>query len=279
MNTYNSTLYGSMDFKTWYRIGQQPGFEVGECPSFFPLPRRNSYAICQSTCSSFFLYSAPSLLKATENAGTTPGVTPIAEMEGNPTHVYKESHSWSDSMQVGTYTDGSPGHVGQWVPWPTQGPMRTNRSVGIGASPHAHGKHNNLLTCLVPGMKIIVSLHMMRDRSWCILCGQGHGGPCPRPACLLGLECLYCTGTRRVESASRTHLVSVFTRTGAPTSYLPPPRTPLLLSQSRSFCGTPVIRYGAEMCDVQAGIQYCSSWCIPHYPSWVYYGRSLPLRT
>lgn len=167
-----------------------------------------TYGVYRSTCG-FFLYAAPSLL----NAGTTPGVTPTAPMEG-PTHVYKESHSWSDSMQVGTYTDGTPGHVGEWVPWPTQGPMRTNRSVGIGATP-ARTRETQTIVYLPRFREQILSSHMLRYRSRCVLCGQGHGGPCPRPAHLLGLECLYRTSTRRVEFASRTHLVSQFTRTGA----------------------------------------------------------------
>ena len=39
LTTFDTMIMGSMDFKTWYRIGKQPGFPVGECPSFFELPK------------------------------------------------------------------------------------------------------------------------------------------------------------------------------------------------------------------------------------------------
>ena len=40
LSTFDTTIFGSMDFKEWYKIGMQPDFPHGECPSFFPLPRR-----------------------------------------------------------------------------------------------------------------------------------------------------------------------------------------------------------------------------------------------
>lgn len=64
ITSYGSQIYGSMDFKKWYHIGQQQGFPKGECPSFFPLPK------------------------------STPGAGP-AVADGNmsaPTHVVKSSH-------------------------------------------------------------------------------------------------------------------------------------------------------------------------------------------
>lgn len=36
--TFDTQIFGSMDFKSWYRLGSQKGFPAGECPSFFPLP-------------------------------------------------------------------------------------------------------------------------------------------------------------------------------------------------------------------------------------------------
>eukprot|EP00937_MAST-01D_sp_MAST-1D-sp2_P003400 g3400.t1 len=39
LTSYGSQIYGSMDFKRWYHIGQQTSFPQGECPSFFRLPR------------------------------------------------------------------------------------------------------------------------------------------------------------------------------------------------------------------------------------------------
>ena len=88
--TYNTTLYGSTDFHSWYEIGQQQGFDVGECPSLMPLPRD------------------------TQGSGPAPST-----VVGRPTHVYKNSHSWADFMQVGSYTDGPPGKVGVWKAWET----------------------------------------------------------------------------------------------------------------------------------------------------------------
>ena len=88
MTTYDAVLYASRDFKEWRRVGIQPGWLVGECPSLFPLPR------------------------PTPGAGAAP---PGAKSP--PTHVHKYSNSWLDFMRLGTYTDGAPGEVGNWTPW------------------------------------------------------------------------------------------------------------------------------------------------------------------
>lgn len=37
--TYDASVYASLDFVRWYRVGVQPGFTMGECPSLYPLPR------------------------------------------------------------------------------------------------------------------------------------------------------------------------------------------------------------------------------------------------
>ena len=85
LTTFDTMIMGSMDFKTWYRIGNQPGFPVGECPSFFPLPR------------------------TTPGAGAAPAGAPT------PTHVHKASHGGKDWMQVGTYVAGPPKSNGNWT--------------------------------------------------------------------------------------------------------------------------------------------------------------------
>jgi len=85
LTTFDTMIMGSMDFKTWYRIGKQPGFPVGECPSFFELPR------------------------------TTPGAGPAPSGSETPTHVHKCSHGGKDWMQVGTYTAGPPKTNGNWT--------------------------------------------------------------------------------------------------------------------------------------------------------------------
>ena len=69
---------GSMDFKTWYRIGKQPGFPEGECPSLFPMP----------------------------NSARGAGAAPAGAV--TPTHIHKASQNGKDYMVVGTYTAGPP---------------------------------------------------------------------------------------------------------------------------------------------------------------------------
>ena len=76
--TYGSEIFASADFARWYRVGVQPAFPVGECPSFFPLP------------------------------ATTPGAGPPPEGAGTPTHVYKVSRDGHDVAMVGTYAAGEP---------------------------------------------------------------------------------------------------------------------------------------------------------------------------
>ena len=85
LTTFDTIIMGSMDFKSWYRIGKQPGFVEGECPSFFPLPR------------------------VTPGAGPAPAGTPT------PTHVHKASHGGKDWMQVGTYVANGPRQNGNWT--------------------------------------------------------------------------------------------------------------------------------------------------------------------
>ena len=87
LTTFDTVIFGSMDFKRWYTIGKQPGFPEGECPSFFALPR------------------------STPGAGPAPaGTTGPA-----PTHVHKASHGGKDWMQVGAYTAGPPRADGNWT--------------------------------------------------------------------------------------------------------------------------------------------------------------------
>ena len=73
-----SEIFASADFARWYRVGVQPAFPVGECPSFYPLP------------------------------ATTPGAGPPPEGAGTPTHVYKVSRDGHDVAMVGTYAAGEP---------------------------------------------------------------------------------------------------------------------------------------------------------------------------
>ena len=85
LTTFDTMVMGSMDFKTWYRIGMQPGFPEGECPSFFPLPR------------------------------TTPGAGTARHGAPTYTHVHKASHGGKDWMVPGTYTAGLPRTDGNWT--------------------------------------------------------------------------------------------------------------------------------------------------------------------
>merc|ERR1712176_215053 len=88
LTTFDTEIFGSMDFKTWYRLGKQPGFARGECPSFFELPR------------------------------TTPGAGPAPAGAETPTHVHKASHG-GDWMNVGTYVPQTePNSLGTWSATP-----------------------------------------------------------------------------------------------------------------------------------------------------------------
>lgn len=93
--TYDSTIYASMDFKSWTDLGALPGFPGGECPSFFPLPPATPGSEALHT-------SGPGASGAA--APTTP----------QPTHVHKVSHGGQDWMQPGVYTPGAPGALGSF---------------------------------------------------------------------------------------------------------------------------------------------------------------------
>lgn len=101
--TYDTMLYASVDFRQWYRVGMQSGWNVGECPSFFPLP------------------------KTTPDASKAP-----TDIQGAPTHVHKYSNGWRDYMRLGTYEDGKPGHLGVWSPWQWQLFKNATQTVDIG---------------------------------------------------------------------------------------------------------------------------------------------------
>lgn len=84
LTTFDTVIYGSMDFKTWYKIGPQPGFPGGECPSFFPMVR------------------------------DTPGAGPAPANSRTYTHIHKASHG-GDWMQVGTYVENGIKQNGNWT--------------------------------------------------------------------------------------------------------------------------------------------------------------------
>jgi len=84
-------IYGSMDFKSFYKIGCTT-FLKGDCPTFFPLPP------------------------------LVPGINKVdlEKLGPLPTHVHKAG-SGNDQVQVGVWTDGKPGPAaqggtpGRWV--------------------------------------------------------------------------------------------------------------------------------------------------------------------
>lgn len=89
-------IYGSMDFSTWYEIGVQPGFDGGDCPSFFPLPP------------------------------PTPTSNPIAYVPNTPTHVHMVGGGW---MTLGQYTAGPPKSNGTWIKADTQTHRKADKGV------------------------------------------------------------------------------------------------------------------------------------------------------
>jgi beta-fructofuranosidase len=95
-------IYGSMDFKSWYKIGFTT-LRLGDCPTLFPLPALTP--------------------------GSAEGLSD-AEVAALPSHVHKagsgkppSDHPYdpADQVQVGTWTDGKPGPAakggtpGTWV--------------------------------------------------------------------------------------------------------------------------------------------------------------------
>ena len=73
-------IYGSKDFKSWYKIGYTT-LKLGDCPTFFPLPA----------------------LTPGSGAGLS-----AAGLAALPNWVHKAG-SGNDQVQVGTWTDGKPG--------------------------------------------------------------------------------------------------------------------------------------------------------------------------
>jgi beta-fructofuranosidase len=83
LTTFDTNIYASMDFNKWYKIGPQPNFPHGECPSFFELP------------------------------ATTPGAGPAPAGSKTYSHVHKASHG-GDWMQVGNYIENGIRQNGNW---------------------------------------------------------------------------------------------------------------------------------------------------------------------
>ena len=99
-NDGGAPTYGSMDFKTWYKVGCTT-LPAGDCPTLFPRPALTP--------------------------GSTDGMS-AAEIAALPTHVYKAglfAPGNYDTCWFGDLKDGSPGRegvgsVGSWVrcTWP-----------------------------------------------------------------------------------------------------------------------------------------------------------------
>ncbi len=87
-------IYGSKDFKSWYKIGFTT-LKLGDCPTFFPLP---------------------SLTPGSSDNLTAEQLTTL------PNWVHKAG-SGNDQVQVGTWTEGKPGPEGTGTPgtWVQQG--------------------------------------------------------------------------------------------------------------------------------------------------------------
>ena len=93
LTTFGGTVYGSMDFKTWYPSNGTSGFHAGECPSFFPLPRTTPHAFRGAT-------AAASLHRS--------------HAEATPTFVNKYSDG-PDQMAWGDYVSGAVGASGKFT--------------------------------------------------------------------------------------------------------------------------------------------------------------------
>ena len=169
LTTFDAMLYASVDFRSWHRIGLQPGFAVGECPSMFPLPR------------------------ATPRDNAAPlGVHPT------PTHVYKYSHSWLDFMQLGTYADGPPGQPGEWLPW--RSPLgNESRCIDGGAFYASKGArqcrtkpHAFAIACSVTTVQLIGCAHACVGQTWTTRSSGGVFSGGGRHTSAPGRECSAC---------------------------------------------------------------------------------------
>jgi beta-fructofuranosidase len=101
-DTVNASLFGSVDFKSWYHIGRQPGLtsanpkESGACPSLFPMPPDARGA------------GAPAASDSSVQRGSVGG-------SSRATHCYMHTtHANGTVIRCGVYTDGAPTQLGQW---------------------------------------------------------------------------------------------------------------------------------------------------------------------
>ena len=111
--TFDGLVYGSEDFQTWYKVGLSQ-FPKGECPSFFPLPKDYRPANTLNSNNNNNLNNNNNNLNNNNNNSNNLN----NNLNSRPTHVHKSSHGGKDWMQVGTYTEGQPGTVGNWSATP-----------------------------------------------------------------------------------------------------------------------------------------------------------------
>ena len=115
--TNDKSNCGTVDFKSWYKIGCTT-LKLGDCPTFFPRklasqpPSEAPPVPSPSTCRR----TGPSL-----TPGSGEGFTD-AQLAALPNWVHKAG-SGNDQVQVGTWTDGKPGPSGTGTPgtWVQQG--------------------------------------------------------------------------------------------------------------------------------------------------------------
>ncbi len=115
LTTYDAMLYSTRDFRRWSVVGRQDGFPVGECPSFFALPRATPGAATPTGTAAAPVGAPGPARKGASSRLPPPSRVRTAGHDG-PSHVHKTSRDWADFLRPGVYEDGPPGAAGKWVP-------------------------------------------------------------------------------------------------------------------------------------------------------------------
>jgi beta-fructofuranosidase len=95
-------IFGSMDFKKWYRIGASE-LIVGDCPTFMPLP--------PLTAGSDAALDAQQLASLPSHAHKSGSGDPTAQYPGAPA---RNRHD--DTVEIGSWEDGPVNTTGSWTP-------------------------------------------------------------------------------------------------------------------------------------------------------------------
>lgn len=104
LTTYNTQLYSTLDFVHWIDAGTTPGFPVGECPSFYPLPAASPAVARRDAAMHRSIGSSSSGNGDFEASEAGPDI-----------RVHKCSHGGKDWTRIGAYNPGPVGSAGTFT--------------------------------------------------------------------------------------------------------------------------------------------------------------------